>query len=171
VGAELCPVSSKPQAVQNGCCLGNGSWRQTSITAPARWPFLQRLDQVGIDHRHTPGVDEQGRGLEALEQRRVVQVVGRGVRQQVEHVVDLANQRGRSASAATSTNGACSRALLATPYSAAKRLQELGHTLADVAGADDQHLAPFQAAPRAVIPPPLDLADQARQHLALVASM
>ncbi len=67
VGAELCPVSSKPQAVQNGCRWGSGSWRQTSITAPARWPLLQRLDQVGIDHRHAaPGIDEQRRGWKHL---------------------------------------------------------------------------------------------------------
>ncbi|MNG27999.1 hypothetical protein D3C84_1131930 [compost metagenome] len=38
VGAELWPVISRLGAFQNGCQAGNGSSRQTSITAAASWP-------------------------------------------------------------------------------------------------------------------------------------
>ncbi|MNC49851.1 hypothetical protein D3C75_990600 [compost metagenome] len=94
----------------------------------------------------------------------------RGIRQQVQHIVDLADharqvgQRRHLDERGLFTGAAGNPVQLHT-----KRLQELGHTLANVAGADNQHLAPFQAAPRAVIPAPLDLADQARQHLTLMA--
>ncbi|MCY1420348.1 hypothetical protein D9M71_359640 [compost metagenome] len=134
--------------------------------------LFQRLDQVGIDHRHTTsGIDEQGRGLEALEQRGVIQVMSRrGIRQQVQHVVDLADHarqvgQRRHLDERRLLTGAAGNAV----QRHTKRLQELGHTLTNVAYTHNEDLAPFQAAPRAVIPPPLDLADQARQHLTLMA--
>ncbi|MCY1427717.1 hypothetical protein D9M71_435760 [compost metagenome] len=135
-------------------------------------PFLQSLDQVAIDHRHAaPGIDEQGLGVEALEQRGVIQVMGRrGVGQQVDHIIDLADQTPQ----VLKTGHFDKRRLLArlagdTVQLHAKRQQKLRHPLTDIAGPDDQHPPPFQAAPRTLIPLALDLADQARQHLALVA--
>ena len=139
---------------------------------PRQVPFLQCLDQVSVDHRSAaPGIDEQRRGLEALEQCRVIQVVGcRGIRQQVEYVVNLTHQarqvgQRRYLDERRLLAGAAGNAI----QHHAKRLQELGHPLANVASADDQHLAPFQGTPRAVVPTTLDLADQPRQHLALMA--
>ena len=135
-------------------------------------PFLQRLDQVRIHHRRTsPGIDEQRARLEALEQRRVIQVMGRrGVRQQVEHVVDLANHARQVGQRRHLDERCLLPGTAGDPVQHhTKRLQELGHALANVAGAHDQHLAPFQRTSWAIVPAPLHLADQARQHLAFVA--
>ncbi|MNP57408.1 hypothetical protein D3C76_1522360 [compost metagenome] len=70
-----------------------GQWLLTADIdhRACQMPFLERLDQVAIDHRHpAPGVDEQRAGLEALEQRSVVQIMGRRcIGQQVKHIVRL----------------------------------------------------------------------------------
>ena len=135
-------------------------------------PFLQRFDQVRIDHRHTtPDVDEHACGLEFGEQFRIEQVVGfRGIRQQVDNVIHFADQTIQIRQSAH-FNERClgtwrrSNAIQLNP----ERQQELRHALADIASADDQRLAPGQTLAQSVIPFALDLANEPRQHFTLMA--
>ncbi|CAI8848126.1 hypothetical protein EMIT0P12_21046 [Pseudomonas sp. IT-P12] len=151
--------------------------RQRLLTAdidhrPRQMPFLQGFHQVSIDHRHpAPGVDEQARRLELPEQRGVVQVMGRRrVRQQVDHVIHFTHQarqvcqRGHFGKRGLYP-GFAGDAIQLDP----ERQQKLRDGLANIAGADDQHLAPRQALALTAVPFALDLADQARQHFTFVA--
>ncbi|MNE66527.1 hypothetical protein D3C80_1620830 [compost metagenome] len=94
----------------------------------------------------------------------------RRVRQQVDHVIGpldparQVRQRGHFGERRLLT-GAAGNTVQGYP----KRLEKLGYPLADIAGADDQHLAPLQRPARAVVPAPLHLAQQARQHFAFMA--
>ncbi|MND78952.1 hypothetical protein D3C80_706730 [compost metagenome] len=134
--------------------------------------FLQRFDQVGIDHRHaTPGIDEQRFGIETLEHGRVIQVMGcRRIGQQVDDVIGIADQPPKVLQRGHFDKWRLLASLAGnTVKGYTKWQQELGNALADVPRADDQHPAPGQATARAAIPLALDLADQARQHFALMA--
>ena len=135
-------------------------------------PFFERLDQIGVHHRHAASdVDKQPGGLELLEQRRVVQVMGiRRVGQQVDHVIHLPHQPAQLVEPRHFDKRCLLAGLAGDAIQLhAERQQKLGHALADVTGADDQRLTPRQALAHAVIPFALHLADQPRQHFALVA--
>ncbi len=133
--------------------------------------FLERLDQVSIDHRHAaPDVDEQRRGLEAGEQPGIEQVMGLGgVGQQVDDVIHVADDIGHLLQGHhLGKRRLAARRRRHAVHLDAERQEKPCHALADVTGPDNQHLAPGQALAGAVIPLALDLAHQPGQHFALV---
>ncbi|MNT40315.1 hypothetical protein D3C72_1766220 [compost metagenome] len=138
---------------------------------PCQMPELQRLNQITINHRHaTPGIDEQRIGIEPGKQRSIVQIVGsRGIREQIDHVIDIADQTPQFTHGRHFDEGGLFTGLTGdTVEFDAKRQEELSNPLTNITCADDQHPAPFQAAPGAVIPLALNLADQARHHFPFV---
>ncbi|MNN23031.1 hypothetical protein D3C81_1364140 [compost metagenome] len=138
---------------------------------PGQMAQLQGLDQIAVNHRHAaPGVDEQRLGVEAGKQCGIVQVMGRrGVRQQVDDIIDLPHQTSQLAHRRHFDKRRLLTGLAGDAVEFdAEGQEKLGNPLANVTGTDNQHPAPFQAASGPVVPLAFDLADQTRHHFPLV---